>query len=277
MKSFAVGASHRAFSLCCVCALLVLLGGCQQRYMTPAAGVSMPELMNETDSYKRQVAIERAEREKGTDASIAKILAIQPAADFPAHVVVARLQASGYRNRYTDSYGHGRYSVVTARDVESEDAVAKMGNLPFMAQLSPISRMVLPERLNGLMDLRNASAKLRADILLIYTFDTRFRVKDNDVGPLNWIALGNLRNQEAMVTTTASAAFIDVRTGYVYGTSEHTAQTTKKASIWGSRDAIDDARQHTETAAFIGMVEALQQTWTGIVEQYGPMKRAIEK
>ncbi len=265
--------SDRALFASCVGVLALLVVGsvgCSQKYITPAAGVSMNELMHETDAYQRQLSIEQAEREKGTDRQIAKTLAIQPAAGFPAHVVVARLQSSGYTNRYTTAYGHGRYSVVTTRDVEPADAVTKLGNLPFMAQVSPMSRMVLPEELEGMMDLRQGAATLRADLLLIYTLDTRFRVKDHDVGPLNWIVLGNLRNQEAMVTTTASAAFLDVRTGYVYGTAEHTAQTNKKASIWGSRDAIDDARQKTEAEAFTGMVEALQGTWTGIVETYHP-------
>ena len=241
--------------------------GTSQRYLTPGAGAPLAAMLHE-GAAEREALIEQQERQRGTDRQIAKILAVQPAADFPAHIVSARLQSSGYAHRRVYGHGHGRYSVVTTRDVETDEAFAKLSAMPGVAQFSPMTRLVLPPRFEDLTDLREAAATLHADLLLIYTLDTRFRVKDHDVGPLNYIALGNLRNQEAMVTTTASAAFLDVRTGYLYGTAEATASNSQKSSIWRTEEAVDEAREKTEQQAYAELVPAVEAAWAGIVGRY---------
>ena len=64
----------RGLLLVCSVLLFASVSGCAH-YRTPGGGVSIPAI---------------------TDSSIAEAFARKPAAQFPAHVVVARVQAAGY-------------------------------------------------------------------------------------------------------------------------------------------------------------------------------------
>ncbi len=207
---------------------LISLAGCAS-YTTPGGSVQLSNL---------------------SEADINELLSKQPAAQFPVNLSVARVQASGYRSLQNDSYGSGRYSVVTTRDVESENDFESIAKLPEVSGVAPLNRILLPTHLDSLKSLREGSARLKADILLIYTFDTSFHVGAQSYAPLNVISLGLLKNKDVTVTTTVSAAFFDVRTEYLYGVSEATAKESKNSSIWSTEADVDDLRISTERAAF---------------------------
>ena len=177
-------------------------------------------------------------------------MAREPTAAFPANVAIVRAQASGYSNRSSGCYGVGSFCVVTVRDVESEEDFQRLLDLPMIAGVAPMNRILLPVQLQSLRDLRTAAAQLKTDMLLVYSFDTRFRVETDDVGPLQTIALGFLPTREAQVSTTASAALFDVRTGFLYGVAEATAREEQRASMWSTESAVDSARERTETESF---------------------------
>lgn len=212
-----------------------------------------------------------------TDVEIQELMDCKAAAVFPAHLAVVQVQAANYDSWYLRQQGYhvrgsGAYTVLAVRDVETDDDFARIAALPMIRQLGPINSMLIPARLDTVRDLRVAAAPLKADILLVYTFDTVFRVKDHDVGPLNLIALGFLPNQEARVSCTASAALFDVRTGYLYGLCEATAAEKQSASIWSSEQAVDDSRKRAERAAFGKLLDEFEKTWKGVVETYAAQK-----
>ena len=225
---------------------LLILSGCAS-YTTPGGGVQLSELA-ETD--------------------INKLMSKEPAATFPANIAVARVQAPGYQSYKVSSFGTGRYSVVTTREVESEEDFVRLSKLPKVAGLAPLNRILLPTNLDSIKSLREASARLKADILLIYTFDTSFHAGEQKFAPLNVISLGFLKNKEVTVTTTVSAAFFDVRTEYLFGLSEATSKESKNASVWSTSSAVDDMRVTTEKAAFQMLLPEIEKTWSGIVTQY---------
>lgn len=228
--------------------ILVLgLSGCAANYTTPGGSVPLADLA-ETD--------------------INDLLTKQPAARFPANIAVARVQAPEYASHRNSSYGTGRYSVVTTRDVEGDDDFERLVAMPQVAGLGPLNRILLPTELDSIKALRTAAARLKADILLIYTFDTTFRVGEQHFRPLNVIALGFLPNKKVAVTTTASAALFDVRTEFLYGLAEATAQESRYASAWGSADAVDDLRVKAEHEAFKALVPEIEKAWTGIVKEH---------
>ena len=226
---------------------LALASGCVS-YKTPGGAVQISDL---------------------ADASINELLAKEPAAQFPARLSVARIQASGYQSLGSSSYGAGRYSVVTTRDVETEEDLARLNSLPGVAGVAPLSRILLPTNLDSIRALREASARLKADILRLYTFDTSFQIGEQKFLPLNTIALGFLKNKRVTVTSTASAAFFDVRTEYLFGLAEATAQDTKQASVWSSAEAVDDLRVSTEREAFSNLVGEIENTWAEITRDHG--------
>ncbi len=77
-------------------AVLLLLAGCSSTYITPGAGVQISTL---------------------AEADIAELMAREPVAEFPVNIAVVRVQAPGYYSHRSESYGIGRYSIVTTRDV----------------------------------------------------------------------------------------------------------------------------------------------------------------
>ena len=96
----------------------------------------------------------------------------EPAGQFPARIAVARVQAPGYRSRTNNSYGSGRYSVVTVRDIEDDSAFDTISNLPEVAGLAALNRLLISPNLNSIKDLRLSAARLKTDLLLSYTVDT---------------------------------------------------------------------------------------------------------
>lgn len=236
----------KRFKAVAILALLALVHGCAS-YTTPGGGVQISNL---------------------TEADIGELLSKEPAATFPANIAVARIQAPDYESYRVSSFGTGRYSVVTTREVESEEDFERLATLPQVEKIAPINRILLPTNLDSVKALREASARLKADILLIYTFDTSFRAGEQKFLPLNAISLGFLKNKEVSVTTTASAAYFDVRTEYLFGIAEATAKESKNSSVWSSEAAVDDLRVVTEKEAFQKLLPELEKTWAGVVEQY---------
>ena len=228
--------------------LVIFASGCAS-YTTPGAGVNVGDL-------------------SAADEDIAEIMSREAASPFPARISLARLQAAGYYSASNSCDGKGRYCIVTTRDIETDADFAELESLPMVAGLAPLNRILVPERLESIRELRVAAAKLKTDILLVYSFDTRFNVESTDIGPLQLVALGFFRNKKAHVTTTASAALFDVRTGFVYGVAESSAVAQQKASVWSSEEAIDKARLKTETDSFQGLLDEVRTLWTNILETH---------
>lgn len=239
-------------------AVMIFCAGCGQKYVTPGAGANLYRLTGMTESELREI----------TDAEIQKVLDRKPTSPFPARMAYVRVQESGYRSYMIDSYGKGAYSVVTAKDIETDEDFEKLANLPMMKAITPLNQVLIPAYLESDKQLRMAASHLHADMLLVYTLDTVFRIKDHDIGPFGVMTLGFLPNQEARVRTTASAVVFDVRTGYVYGLTESTAFEKQMASVWVSREAVEDSRKKAEAKAFEQLIDEFALTWKGIVEEY---------
>ena len=229
-----------------VALLFLMAGGCA-KYTTPGKAVS-PSTLGDWD--------------------IEEILQREPASPFPARIAVVRVQGSGYSSKTASSYGKGRYSVITTRTVEQDADIERIAKLPLVAGVASLNQLIIPYSLNSDKELRMAAASVKADLLLLYTFNTVFRVKDHDIGPLGVISLGMLPNHEAMITCTVSAAIYDVRTGYIYGLAEATARENEMTSKWTSSDTVDDARKRAERAAFELLIDEVEKTWTDVVNTY---------
>ena len=229
-----------------VIAVMGLTAGCAS-YTTPGGSVKLSEL---------------------ADADINQLMSRQPAAQFPAYVLLVRVQAPKYQAQGVEGFGSGRYSVVTTRDVESEQDIKRMSEWPKVVQLEPLNRLLLSPPLNSIKDLRTAAAQVRADILLVYSLDTTFQIGPQKYPPLTAISLGFLPDHEASVTTTASAVFFDVRTEFVYGFAEASAREAEKASAWSSKEVVDRLRKKTERDAFQRLVGELEKTWNTVLERF---------
>jgi hypothetical protein len=231
----------RSLVLAACCA--ALLAGCST-YQTPGAGVSLGSI---------------------TETDIAEAFQREPAVRFPANMAIARIAGPAYASRSNSGYGGGAFTILTARDIETEESLSRLGRMPRVAAVAPVSRLLVPTTLQSTRDLRTAAAQLRADVLLIYTIDTRFRTETAELGPLQTIALGFLPSKKAVVNATCAFMIVDVRTGFVYGTGETTAAEDQRSNVWGSENAIEEARLRAERRAFEAGLGEVETLWASIV------------
>jgi hypothetical protein len=232
-----------------------LAGGCAN-YTTPGRGADFGAM-----------GLTPKQRDQLTDAGIASVLDKKPLAAFPTSIAVVRVESSEYRSETAEGWGSGNYSVVFVRDVEKSEQFDRLAKLPLILGIAPLNEMLLPSKLQDDRDLRQAAAQLHADMLLVYTIDTKFYDQDM-AGILTVFTLGASPNQHISVTTTASAVLVDTRNGYVYGTAEATQKHDGLTNAWFSDAAVDTDRRNTEAAAFDKLVGEFANTWTGVVKQY---------
>ena len=243
----------RAAVMAGICILLGSTLGCSSTYVAPGKPVDFKAL--------------GLTRDQLTDASISQAMAKMPLAKFPCGIAAVRIQAPDYHSTLADTYGTGNYCVVTTRNIEGEVDWKRLQNLPMCTGIAPLNRLVLSNKLNNDLELREAAASLHADMLLIYTIDTTFRVEDH-LAPLTVVTLGLSPNMSAQVVSTASAVLMDTRNGYLYGYSEATDHGVQLTNGWMTESAVEDAIKRTESRAFGKLTVDLQNTWGGVVKNF---------
>lgn len=203
-----------------------------------------------------------------TGASMQESFAAKPAAVLPANIATVRVQAPRYRSYYTEReggvYGHGRFSVVMVKEVEQEADLQRLAHLPQVGGLITLSTLLLPENLESDKDLREAAARLKADMVLLYTFDTSFHDNDASVA-LNVITLGLSPTRHIYVHVAASALLIDTRTGFIYAALEANEKRQTQTNAWESSESADRARREAEQVAFKALVSEFEQSWPTIL------------
>lgn len=215
---------------------------------------------------------ERADLAAFASGDIADAFAVQPSNPWPANIAAIRLQGGNYSNFYmrrtNGVYGDGNYSVVTVREVDEESALGRLLELPAVEGITGVNRMLLPPRIDTDRELRLAAAKLRADLLFLYTFDTKFYESDAS-RPLTVISLGLLPTRGIRTVTTASALLVDTRTGFIYSTYEVTKERhSGAATSWNTEEIADKHRQAAEKEAFADLVDEVVKGWPALVKAH---------
>jgi hypothetical protein len=195
----------------------------------------------------------------------------KPTSPFPASVAAVRVQAGGYANYYVKQNGgvagSGRYSIVLVREVEQEAQFEVIQKLPQVAGIVTLNRLLVPDRLNDDKDIREAAARLQADLVFLYTFATEF-FDINESRALTSITLGFGSTKKINVITTASALLMDTRTGYIYSAYESTSKADAKSNVWDSAESADVLRRETEKEAFAKLVGEVAKSWPRMLERH---------
>jgi len=231
--------------------ILFLISSCATKYVTPGGDVKISALADE---------------------DISKVLSNKPSAEFPVTIAVARIQAPKYtNNRYSyrnSEPANGNFSMILTREQDEEKQIQEIAKLKGIKQISPFNRLLLPYNYNSIKDLRLAAAKMKAQMLLVYTFDTEFTVDAKNYGPQNVFALGYLKNKDVKVRTTSSVALFDVQTEYLYGLAEATEEVEKKSNIWKENQEVDNLRIESEKKSFEKLTKEIEKMWNGIFQEY---------
>jgi hypothetical protein len=227
---------------------LLALSACGTHYLTPSGPADLSRLSNSSSGIR--------------DAFAAK-----PEAHFPANLAVVRVQAPQYQSYAARGYGDGEFSLVTVRDFEDDSHMKRLQGMPNVAGVVTPNRLLIPAKLKGNEQLREAAAQLQADILLVYTIDTGFFDQQKSA-PLALISLGFLPTKNVRVSSTAAALLIDVRSGFIYGAAEDTQRAEQFASVWTTTTAVDETRRKTERAAFENLLGEIEKLWSGVVSKH---------
>lgn len=215
----------------------------------------------------------RADLTAITSPSVQEGFSAKPAAQLPAGVAFARVQAPRYENEWVRDnggvWGHGRFSVVTVREVEDEADLARIAQLPQLNGPIGLSTMLLPRELASELPLRQAAARLQADMLVLYTFDTTFRERDR-AAALSTITLGLSPTRKINVYVTASALIVDTRTGFIYAALGSTEKRELSSNVWESNKNADNARRDAERAAFKKLIGEFESVWPRVIKQATP-------
>ena len=199
-------------------------------------------------------------------------LALKPAVTFPATLAFVRVQAPTYSSYSVHGPSGGAtissaYSVIATREAEEDAQVDRLGRLSQISGTTTINRMLLPSELRSDKELRDAAARLHADLLLVYTFDTSFFETDQ-ARPLTVITLGLSPTRKVQVSTTISALLLDTRTGYIYSAYETTKKAEARSTSWSTGDTADETRRDNERQAFGQLMDEVEKTWPRLQAQY---------
>ena len=207
-----------------------MLGGCSSKgYVTPDHGVL--------------AGID--------DADIEELFSKKPASPFPAQLSIVRV-ASTYRDGF---------EVVQTRDIESDADLARITEQPLVSQAAPLSRLLVPNDMKSLKDLRLPAAHMRSDLLLVYTVDTTFYVDSTPLGPLTAVSLGFLPNHQAHVTSTVAGILVDAQRLHLRLHRGHRpGRTTLQHLVHRRRgDRVEEPRRE-------GRLRPLQRRLPGVLE-----------
>lgn len=201
-------------------------------------------------------------------AEVAAAGSLKPSPHFPATIALVQVQAPHYESYSSKSFGDGSFSIITPPESTAKEQLKIFENWPSVAGVVPLDISLLPTKLASLNDLRLTAAKLQADVLLVYTIDTSLEVQNKLVLPLTTVPLDGAPDQAANIKSTASAVFIDVRSGFTYGASEATVKVSDLVTAWGSSEAVDKKRVEAEQHAFRELATKAEKIWAGLAQQY---------
>ncbi len=239
----------RPFTLPLACVATLILSGCAS-YVTPGR---------------------KADLGLFTDHQIRAAYEAKPSARFPASIVAVRVQAPGYSNyhlkRFGGTYGTGRYSVVTAREVEEQSQFDRIMKLPEVGGIIGMNALLLPATLTSELEIRQAAARLQADLIFLYTFETSY-FNDDRAKALKVISLGLSPTRKVNVSVTVSVLLMDARTAFLYGAIEATERRTERSNAWVSGETADRSRRDAEKVAFEKIVGELEKVWPSILARY---------
>ncbi len=221
------------------------------------AAIAATLIFTGCSSYVNSPAVSsarEAKRAEFSDPLIARAANAKPAMQFPATIAIAP-NDQGVREH--------------VRAISAFGKLDGLDSLPQVARTTVISPTILGEpdrehRIGADIRLREAAAKLHADAVLIIATETQ-ATDGSIIAPLTGLSLGLLPNKRYELISTAFAALVDVRTGYVYGTDEKSRAKSGITMAWGGDDVIRRARSKVEREAVEKLFADFPAFWRGIV------------
>lgn len=246
-------------------ASMLLLMGCYGNYRLPAAGASLASMFEFDEEFIRDAK---------TDPQVRSAWNREPLAKFPTRIATVRV-APAHSFQRSGRYASNLVTPITLRDIDAPEQLARIASFEAVAQVLHLNRLVIDTGIVDEEGLRRAAGSVQADMLFVYTFDTRFHTEDGALAPLAVVSLGIFPNKTAKCVVTCSGALVDTRTGFVYALLEATHETSQLANAWTSKDAVDQSRRRAERIAFEGLIDDFKAQWPTVLISHAPPHSAI--
>ena len=217
---------------------VVFTGGCTSHINSPAVARAI-----------------EAKRATFSDPLLARAYNAQPTMRVPATIAIAT-QSSDTREHIRSLSAQGRLDTLKS--------------LPQVADFITLSSLLTnPQTTATKPDLaiREAAARMHADAVLIVATETQ-ATDGKIIAPLTELSLGLFPNKRYELVSTALAALVDTRTGYIYGALEESRSRTGLTMAWGSDDVMHRARTRTEREALEKLIAAFPPFWRGVVQHH---------
>jgi len=188
----------------------------------------------------------------------------RPAARPPTSIAMARVQTGSGWPSYTRRTG----DYVEESDAQPTDEQLRMiDDLPLVDDAFIVSPRASYSGEPLTDSLRRAANQAGADLLMIYTFETR---TDGSEGlpPFDLLTLGMLPDKVVTAETRCHAVLIDSQSGYIYAHARSDDESWQLANHWTDDDAARSALRRAEQRAFDSMLNEFSAMWNGLSAAY---------
>ena len=193
-------------------------------------------------------------------------ISIRPAPPIPARIAVVRIQAPEYESATAEGAGEGEFSVVSPQEWPDATQLQAMVQWPAVSEVLTLDLAQLSASAQSLNELRLAAAKLRADVLMIYTLDTSVQLAGQRYRAAEKLGPVDEPEPDDGVISTASAVLTEVRTGYSYGAVDANAKLSGlERTEWTPRN-LDQKRLLAEQQAFTALLDKSAALWKQVTE-----------
>jgi hypothetical protein len=215
----------------------------------------------QTTSGAAFVSARDADGIRPIDADIAQIASVEPNLHFPARIGVARIV-------------NGQLSLPSADEAEMLAQMgARQAGLGEFVQISPlIAAMVAGNDPSGqphryqpapgqvVQDIRKTAARQHLDYVLIYEIGARSSVTDTPFALADVTLIGGafLPTRNIRVAGVGQALFLDVRSGYPYGTAQVAEDLSGMGRSFGQDRRQEQLRDRATAKVFAALVPEVE-------------------
>ncbi len=231
----------------CALAVLTLLGACSQVHTTSGA-----EYLARYEATSKGAVIDREIREAAS---------VEPILTFPARLGIAKInQGRMVGIRPTELK---LWSEIAARNHRLGEFVAVS---PLIAEFAEDSGRLNRTALFGdarelVKKIRIGAARQHVDAVLVYGVDSAAHRDSTPLAFLDITIIGGaiLPTRKIEASAIASALLIDVRNGYVYGTTTASAEDERLSVTWGAGGRTRKAGERVVREAIRNLIPEVEK------------------
>lgn len=189
------------------------------------------------------------------------------AARLPANLAVARIQSAQSRRHEEEvrHYQDGGFHAVRA--LLTSDHRRRLNDLRGIAGVIALAPPPKDRQdISALLAVRREAVRAGADLVLVFSFQTRTENNQELLPPLSLLTLGMSPHIIGEAESTAHALLLDARSGFILAYGSLDASAWQLANAWTLGSAERDVAHRAERKAISALIRRLEPQWRSIEE-----------